>query len=435
MLVENAAYQRTGGSSTPSPSTSTLLSSGLAWPVFHDPEQGMENPAEQKAQKLARPALYRGVAARDLKPGAEERRKLEALLARPPASALSVEERSLLWVFRYSLLSESRALTKVLRAADWSDVTEAREALSLMLQWGDVDRAVALELLSSDFPQAEIRSFGVSRLAGADDQELALVLQQLVQALRYEPHRPLPEDELGGTSLSTPPTKDALPSSAATGKLTRGLQSKFNSSMLFCPRSKLNQYRCSYVHFHFLITGGSPSPLTLEELLLTRACGNIEIATYLHWSLRALWEDPWHGGLFIAVHGRLLERLGSQAPAYLTELRGQDEGISILGKIAAELKSMRAFAGQADRRGDRLRQLLSDGGEYSELGALRCSLPLDPSMSLNGTNPDECSVFRSAMAPLRISFRVKPCPLAPGPPGPVPKNYVAIFKQVRLTSS
>jgi len=40
----------------------------------------------------------------------------------PPTRTLSGDERQLLWKFRFSLMSEKRALTKFLRCVEWSDV-------------------------------------------------------------------------------------------------------------------------------------------------------------------------------------------------------------------------------------------------------------------------------------------------------------------------
>lgn len=61
---------------------------------------GRENPAELKAQKLAR-SQARGVIDRDLKPNTNERRRIAAVLRSPPNKPPSAEERSLLWRFRW----------------------------------------------------------------------------------------------------------------------------------------------------------------------------------------------------------------------------------------------------------------------------------------------------------------------------------------------
>ncbi|KAL0307211.1 UNVERIFIED_CONTAM: Phosphatidylinositol 3-kinase, root isoform [Sesamum radiatum] len=174
-----------------------------------DPEVGKTNPSEHKQLKLAR-SLNRGIIDRDLKPSSVERklvlnyaveyfhysatqiaylisnRSIQRILRYPPTRTLTGEEKQLLWKFRFSLMSEKRALTKFLRCVEWSDVQEAKQALELMGKWETIDVCDALELLSPVFESEEVRAYAVSVLERADDEELQCYLLQLVQALRFE---------------------------------------------------------------------------------------------------------------------------------------------------------------------------------------------------------------------------------------------------------
>jgi hypothetical protein len=49
-------------------------------------------------------------------------RSIQRILKYPPTRILNGDERQLLWKFRFSLMSEKRALTKFLRCVEWSDV-------------------------------------------------------------------------------------------------------------------------------------------------------------------------------------------------------------------------------------------------------------------------------------------------------------------------
>ncbi|KAJ7556484.1 hypothetical protein O6H91_05G085500 [Diphasiastrum complanatum] len=153
--------------------------------VVWDPEVGRQNPCENKQLKLAR-SVTRGMIDRDMKPSANERKEIQKILKYPPTRNLSGEERQLLWKFRFSLMSERRALTKFLRCVDWSDAQEAKQAVDLMRRWAKIDIADALELLSPLFESEEVRAYAVTVLERAEDEELHCYLLQLVQALRFE---------------------------------------------------------------------------------------------------------------------------------------------------------------------------------------------------------------------------------------------------------
>ena len=58
------------------------------------------------------------------------------------------------------------------------------------------------------------------------------------------------------------------------------------------------------------------------------------------------------------------------------------------------------------RKTERLREMVGEAGQCGELMSLQVALPLDPTVLLNGLIPASCSVFKSAMAPIRLTFRV-----------------------------
>lgn len=49
--------------------------------------------------------------------------------------------------------------------------------------------------------------------------------------------------------------------------------------------------------------------------------------------------------------------------------------------------------------------MVGEYGQCSELAHVTVPLPLDPSVTLTGIIPEECSVFKSALSPLRLTFR------------------------------
>ncbi len=55
--------------------------------------------------------------------------------------------------------------------------------------------------------------------------------------------------------------------------------------------------------------------------------------------------------------------------------------------------------------------MVAESGPCGELTATRLPCPLDPSLMLAGIAPKECGVFKSAMLPLRLSFKLENLPV------------------------
>lgn len=86
--------------------------------------------------------------AKDLTPNAEETAQIDMILCQPDFLNLSVENKALLWHFRYHLLTNKRALVKFLMCVDWSKEKEELEGISMLKKWAEIDIEQALPLLS-----------------------------------------------------------------------------------------------------------------------------------------------------------------------------------------------------------------------------------------------------------------------------------------------
>lgn len=104
----------------------------------------------------------------------------------PPNYQPTSEEADLIWRFRFYLSADKQALVVFLRCINWQTPSEARQALNLLSLWNPLDGSDALQLLSPDFQQPELRQYAVERLQQSSDEELLLYMLQLVQALKYE---------------------------------------------------------------------------------------------------------------------------------------------------------------------------------------------------------------------------------------------------------
>lgn len=125
---------------------------------------------------------------KDLKPTSEQRDRLMQILAYPSGQFLTIDEQDLVWKYRFFLSQHKKALAKFLQCVHWDKEEEVKQALDLLQQWVTMDTEDALELLGPTYPHPKIRSYAVSRLRQASDEDLLLYLLQLVQALRYERH-------------------------------------------------------------------------------------------------------------------------------------------------------------------------------------------------------------------------------------------------------
>ncbi|CAL5003099.1 unnamed protein product [Urochloa decumbens] len=305
-----------------------------------DPELGRTNPSEHKQLKLAR-SLTRGIVDRDLKPSSKERKLLQTIIKFPPTRTLEVDEKQLVWKFRFSLMSEKKALTKFVRSVDWSDNQEAKQAIELIGKWEMIDVADALELLSPDFESDEVRGYAVSVLERADDEELQCYLLQLVQALRFE-------------------------------------RSDKSRMALF---------------------------------LVNRALSNIEIASFLRWYILVELHSPAYArryyGTYDMLENSMMKLVGRED--------GDEDGFrlwqsltrqtDLTAQLCSIMKDVRNVRGSAHKKIEKLRQLLS--GVFSELTNFDEPIrsPLAPTLLLTGVVPQESSIFKSALNPLRLTFK------------------------------
>ncbi|KAF2286665.1 hypothetical protein GH714_023353 [Hevea brasiliensis] len=240
-------------------------------------------------------------------------------------------------------MSEKRALTKFLRCVEWSDVQEAKQALEMMGRWEMIDVCDALELLSPVFESEEVRAYAVSVLERADDEELQCYLLQLVQALRFE---------------------------------------RTDKSCL-----------CQF--------------------LVQRSLNNIELASFLRWYVAVELYDPAYAKRFYCTYEILEENMMKLAGGP----NGEEDGFKLwqslvrqtelTAQLCSIMRDVRNVRGNTQKKIEKLRQLLS--GLLSELTYFEEPIrsPLAPGVLITGIVPSESSIFKSALHPLRLTFRTQ----------------------------
>jgi phosphatidylinositol 3-kinase len=316
---------------------------------IYDPEVGSrDNPAESKHRRLVR-SQRTGVMDRDLKPNAKVRDELNNIMGYSPTHILTPEEKDLVWKFRHHLTRDKRALTKFVKSVNWQDHSEARQAVQILNRWTEINIDDALELLGPTFDNPAVRAYAVDRLRKADDDELLLYLLQLVQALKFEHIKP---------ESSHDATQDS----------------------------------------------------SLARFLISRATNNFLLGNYLHWYLMVECDDKSedqgaeYRKLFAKVEYDFMTELVKRPDGLETRkiLLRQAELVAVLSRISSEVKIVKETIA---RKVDRVKQFLSD--PKNELLTIDppLPLPLDPSILIVGVIPEETTVFKSSLFPIKVTFK------------------------------
>ncbi len=352
-------------------------SGGAEWwpfPVVMDWEVEEDNPVELKYRKLAH-SLLRGASDPNLKPNRDERQLIDAIINSPAlGDHLRMEEKDLLWKFRHALTDNPKALTKFLLSVDWALESEMAQVPKLLDQWKlrtPVDVTDALKLLGREraFQSDVVRAFAIDALGRATDKQLLAFLLQLVQALRYSS----PEPDISETA-----DLDSM------------------------------ERKCSGSASYISLTPPSPNCVVtptispLAVLLISRACGSLEFASFLYWYLCVEMDDPTHGAVFRAVFQAFEVAMSQneESREIMALLRRQKAYIQA---ITAVHQTAAATRGRKPQKEAHLCQLLQDPALRRITGG-GIPLPLDPGVFVEGLRPESAFMFKSALYPCVIDF-------------------------------
>jgi len=383
-------------------STAKVLNNLPGWELcaIYDCEAESDNPIEGKYRRLAHDKFRGGAAGTgggidlSLKPNKEERERIEALLA-SPSDHLRIEEKDLLWTFRHSLTDNRKALTKFLLSVDWSLEQEVEQVPALLEQWKmktSVELSDALKLLGREkaFQHEIVRTFAVDTLRRASDDELLTYLLQLVQALRYEDRSGVDGGGGGGgggaESVASLSSEDLDVGVGGNGG-GEGVDGSMNGS-------------------------GSRS-LALARFLIGRACSSLELANFLYWYLRVEISEEEEsaatggagGDVFKSVFDDFGMTLREVNPVILDLLKKQDVYFT---KIAnAQRVAKNENGRRKDLKEEKLRNLLAEADMNGlPKGAPYVPMPLDPHIQVAGVAASSAFMFKSALYPAVIQFRL-----------------------------
>lgn len=370
------------------------------------------DPIEKKFNILSTSINNNSLLDKEVKPSPQDRDELGKILRKPLSAVLADNEKRMLWKYRYyfsknlgddtqiqagPLQSQRQFLTKFFKCFNWENELELDHALKEILPFWSVekiDMGDALELLSNQFNPynltaalrrrlvdtsgtgrdvntaeeqkidkifkyaMKLREFAVDRLKLASADELLLYLLQLVQALKYE------VIEEGQTSLEKAP---------------------------------------------------------LAKFLIQRSVENGILGNFFYWYVKVENEDQLNGGGNIpqskavngAIYGVVLNTYIEKLREFchktkLPQYKYLKRQIAFIKKLTGLVEKIRTTFKRNEATAKKvqfLREYLADPLNEMLNFPDPFPLPLDPSVIICGCHPDESSVFKSSLAPLKITFK------------------------------
>lgn len=381
------------------------------------------DPIEYKYHKLERNINNNTLLDKEIKPSPNIRDELLKILTKPSNIELNETEKNLIWKFRYyfsknnSVNDTSNKITstksffpKFLKSINWNNDYELDHVFKEIIpNYWSVDKIQigdALELLGNYFnpftlcvnvptntsvqkdqkkKQEEVkfykifqyvtflRKFAVERLRLASCEELLLYLLQLVQALKYES---LIYDK-------KMPTSDA------------------HDFMII---NEINEDESLL-----------KSPLA--KFLIEKSIEHEKLGNFFYWYVKVENEDEITNSttnnpplrIFSLVLNKYIEMVKKHSqknklPNY-KHLKRQIIFIKKLTSLVELLRSTFRKNEATQKKVEFLREYLSDSSNEFLKFADPFPLPLDPSVIVCGCYPEECSVFKSSLAPLKITLK------------------------------
>uniref|UniRef100_A0A7S3G0V9 phosphatidylinositol 3-kinase n=1 Tax=Palpitomonas bilix TaxID=652834 RepID=A0A7S3G0V9_9EUKA len=103
---------------------------------------------------------------------------------RPPDN-----DRDVVWRYRHHIWMRQNPynLPLLLLCADWTNPTDVAEVLEVMFRWPNFPPTISVSLLDAPFSDTDVREFAVTRINKMGDHQFSMYLNQLTQALKYEP--------------------------------------------------------------------------------------------------------------------------------------------------------------------------------------------------------------------------------------------------------
>ena len=120
------------------------------------------------------------------KPQISELAALEKILLKDPLQDLTAQEKQVLFICRDHYKTLPLSLPLFLKSVNWTCPFQVAEAYRMLGLWKPMQPEDSLSLLNADFSDENVRMYAAKRISQLPDDDLALYMPQLVQALCFE---------------------------------------------------------------------------------------------------------------------------------------------------------------------------------------------------------------------------------------------------------
>lgn len=153
-------------------------------------------------------------------------------------------------------------------------------------------------------------------------------------------------------------------------------------------------------------SGSSGKKSSLAKFLIGRAARNTVLGNYFFWYVNVEAQEKGAPTIFRSVLNQFQNSLkqGHEDAPKLQIMEQQIKFVNQLLKIASDIKSLKD---PRPKKIEKLQAFLSD----SRNGLLNfppIPLPLNPAITIAGCVPEDCTVFKSSLSPLKITFKTVP---------------------------
>ena len=139
---------------------------------------------------------------------------------------------------------------------------------------------------------------------------------------------------------------------------------------------------------------------------MSKVTKNRSISHTFYWNIK-LEKDNEENPEEIRTHFKdlfdaFMEKLEEDDPDAKSLLERQWDFRNKLFELSSYIKEVDGVRNKKER----LREAIGEGGKYEMLNFDPAPMPLDPSVYVCGIFPEKCSVFPSALCPLKLTFKV-----------------------------